>query len=612
MTDLLSPEPDWWTPPSDRGGRPPEHPGWASIPDEPEADEVIVRRNGRISVVLAGVSALLSAAYFARAITSSARSSTGCSASGWPGSPGRTSSPSSTRGCRCWSRTRTASGSGSAGPGGGWRGHDLEEVEYAPRRHVVRDGRLVLFPRELEGELAMLGPAGQTARPAHRPDCSVRRSPCRSASPPGCSVPHGDLTGALAALADGRCEIVEVVPAARRRRGTRPRRSLRLLRAGRRARRRRGARRARGRRAAGRRRGGRQPDAEPAARRTSRGRAPTSSATATGCRRPPSPSSDPGDPERHHDLRHRRPGRRSPTVDPVIGPQLATARERLRLSIDQLADRTRIRPHVIEAIEIDDFAPCGGDFYARGHLRTLARVLGVDVAPLLATYDEKYADAPIDPRRVFEAELATGRAGPIRGTRGGPNWSVIVAAVMTVVLAWSVARLVMDHPTTASPSSPSLADGSAGLTSGGQAAAPVPVVLTAAGGGAHVVVRDGSGKVVFTGSLAFGQTQHPAGLAAGPDPVHRRLARGERRRPGPRRHRQDRPARPGRVHGRSAERARDVTRRSRRLAARWRSPPVVSLAVRRAGDSTAGRDRFALPTRVGTLARVSQRCRSPW
>ena len=74
-----------------------------------------------------------------------------------------------------------------------------------------------------------------------------------------------------------------------------------------------------------------------------------------------------------------------PIVDPVIGPQLRAARERLRLSIDQLAERTRIRPHVIEALEIDDFVPCGGDFYARGHLRTLARVLGLDAAPLLET-----------------------------------------------------------------------------------------------------------------------------------------------------------------------------------------------------------------------------------
>ena len=65
-----------------------------------------------------------------------------------------------------------------------------------------------------------------------------------------------------------------------------------------------------------------------------------------------------------------------PANDPVIGPELAAARTRVGLSVDELADRTRIRPHVIESIEVDDFVPCGGDFYARGHLRTLARVLG--------------------------------------------------------------------------------------------------------------------------------------------------------------------------------------------------------------------------------------------
>ncbi len=200
-----------------------------------------------------------------------------------------------------------------------------------------------------------------------------------------------------------------------------------------------------------------------------------------------------------------------PAEDPVIGPDLAAARTRLGLTVDLLADRTRIRPHVIESIEVDDFTPCGGDFYARGHLRTLARVLGVDVVPLLATYDERYADAPINPRRVFEAELATGAHGPIRGTRGGLNWSVLVAAVMAVVLAWSVARLVMDSPVElqATP----VLNGSAGVDNGtgrgsGVPAAPkVPVVLTAAGGGAQVVVRDGDGTVVFDGGIAFGDTR---------------------------------------------------------------------------------------------------------
>ncbi len=196
-----------------------------------------------------------------------------------------------------------------------------------------------------------------------------------------------------------------------------------------------------------------------------------------------------------------------PAADPVVGPELAAARTRLALSVDQLAERTRIRPHVIESIEVDDFTPCGGDFYARGHLRTLARVLGVDVAPLLTAYDERYADAPISPRRVFEAELATGAHGSIRGTRGGPNWSVLVAAVMAVVLAWSVARLAMDGPTQA-PETRSVLNGSAGLTSGSTKAAPaVPVVLTAAGGGAHVRVRDGRGTVVFQGGIAFGESK---------------------------------------------------------------------------------------------------------
>ena len=193
-----------------------------------------------------------------------------------------------------------------------------------------------------------------------------------------------------------------------------------------------------------------------------------------------------------------------PAPDPVIGPELAAARTRLGLSVEDLAARTRIRVHVVEAIEVDDFEPCGGDFYARGHLRTLARVLGVDAAPLLMAYDERYAHAPITPGRVFESELAAG--GSIRSTRGGPNWSVLVAAVMAIVLVWSIARLLMDSPVEL-PSTPVL-NGSAGPGNAGGATGPaVPVLLRAAGGGAHVVVKDGSGKEIFTGDIAYGQTK---------------------------------------------------------------------------------------------------------
>ena len=51
-------------------------------------------------------------------------------------------------------------------------------------------------------------------------------------------------------------------------------------------------------------------------------------------------------------------------------------------------------------------------------------------------------------------------------------------------------------------------NGSAGPGNAGGATGPaVPVLLRAAGGGAHVVVKDGSGKEIFTGDIAYGQTK---------------------------------------------------------------------------------------------------------
>jgi cytoskeletal protein RodZ len=201
-----------------------------------------------------------------------------------------------------------------------------------------------------------------------------------------------------------------------------------------------------------------------------------------------------------------------PAYDPVIGPELAAARTRVGLSVDELADRTRIRPHVIESIEVDDFAPCGGDFYARGHLRTLARVLGQDPTPLLAKFDERYATAPINARRVFEAELATGMTGSMRSTVGGPNWGLLVGAVLTLVLVWGLVRLFATEPAELIESPTPVLNGSAGVGDSypqvdrlPAARRPLPVMLVASQAGSRVVVRDGEGKIVFAGELVLGE-----------------------------------------------------------------------------------------------------------
>ena len=59
-----------------------------------------------------------------------------------------------------------------------------------------------------------------------------------------------------------------------------------------------------------------------------------------------------------------------------IGEDLAQARCRAGLSVTEVSRRTRIRETIICGIEHDDYSACGGDFYARGHIRAIATAVG--------------------------------------------------------------------------------------------------------------------------------------------------------------------------------------------------------------------------------------------
>jgi cytoskeletal protein RodZ len=65
-----------------------------------------------------------------------------------------------------------------------------------------------------------------------------------------------------------------------------------------------------------------------------------------------------------------------------IGEDLAEARRRAGLTVTQVSQQTRIRETIIRAIERDDYSACGGDFYARGHIRAIAWAAGADPEPI--------------------------------------------------------------------------------------------------------------------------------------------------------------------------------------------------------------------------------------
>ena len=70
-----------------------------------------------------------------------------------------------------------------------------------------------------------------------------------------------------------------------------------------------------------------------------------------------------------------------------IGDALAVARRRAGLTVAQVGDQTGIRETIITAIEGDDYAACGGDSYARGYIRAIARAVGADPEPLIRMYN---------------------------------------------------------------------------------------------------------------------------------------------------------------------------------------------------------------------------------
>jgi transcriptional regulator with XRE-family HTH domain len=68
----------------------------------------------------------------------------------------------------------------------------------------------------------------------------------------------------------------------------------------------------------------------------------------------------------------------------TFGEVLAAKRGERGLTIEQAAAATRIRAHYLSALESNELERLAAPVYAKGHLRTYARYLGLDPEPLVA------------------------------------------------------------------------------------------------------------------------------------------------------------------------------------------------------------------------------------
>ncbi|MFF4351291.1 helix-turn-helix domain-containing protein [Streptomyces sp. NPDC001530] len=207
-----------------------------------------------------------------------------------------------------------------------------------------------------------------------------------------------------------------------------------------------------------------------------------------------------------------------------IGRALRQARVEAGLTVDDVSNATRVRIAIVQAIEQDDFAPCGGDVYARGHIRTLARAVHLDPAPLLARYDAEHGGrpAPTPAAPLFEAER-------IRPERRGPNWTAAMVAAIVAVIGFVGFTVVKGSdsgdgtktqvaegstPTTskpvAKPTDTKPADPKPDPSDSAIAAAPqdkVTVQVSAVDGRSWISAKDHNGRMLFDGLLKKGDSK---------------------------------------------------------------------------------------------------------
>ncbi|GAA2398477.1 helix-turn-helix domain-containing protein [Streptomyces glaucosporus] len=212
----------------------------------------------------------------------------------------------------------------------------------------------------------------------------------------------------------------------------------------------------------------------------------------------------------------------SPSEDrPSVGQAIQQARIDARLTVDEVSATTRIRVPIVHAIEQDDFSRCGGDVYARGHVRTLARAVGLDPDELVAQYEAEHGGrpAPTPAATLFEAER-------IRPEPSRPNWTAaMVAAIVAVVgfvgftlfsggdepsntpVAQEDVPESADRPDPAKPADPKPEPS---VSESAIAAAPadkVTVKLVAEGGDSWISAEDHNGRLLHEGVLEDGDSK---------------------------------------------------------------------------------------------------------
>ncbi len=195
----------------------------------------------------------------------------------------------------------------------------------------------------------------------------------------------------------------------------------------------------------------------------------------------------------------------------TVGAQITQARIAAGLSVAEVAAKVRLRNSVLVAIESDNFDPCGGEVYARGHVRSIATALDMDVNELMVAFGLQVKPAPSALNQMASMLQPVKRTLP---------WAPIMASAAVVIagvigfslfvggenrvdppLASAVTTNTPQNDPSMASNTPSASESTALLTD------DVTVVISAVSESSWIAITSDSGAQLFAGILQKGATK---------------------------------------------------------------------------------------------------------
>ena len=197
-----------------------------------------------------------------------------------------------------------------------------------------------------------------------------------------------------------------------------------------------------------------------------------------------------------------------------LGALIAKSRTDARLSIEDLAKATNIPVTLLREMENDNFKKCGGETYARGHLRNIAAKLGIDERIFLDLFETEVT-APAKPIREMlnENNVTMSYQEPKR-----ISWKVLAAGSAAVLILFAGVQFFFSNvdngnepeifiATSATPSQEAVESVAPSTAASPEITGGVNVELVASRGTTWLLATNENGEVLFSGQIRQGSSK---------------------------------------------------------------------------------------------------------